>query len=221
MPQMGPVVHLGQTWLVGELVGAALCLFPGLALGTWTANDRRLAARTSLQVAAFTALVVGLIPWAVIETKSLTLPSVLQTSLLVKGFLLFLFGIPLILGASAVQEFIERGQGTPLPLDPPRVLVSSGPYAYVANPMQLSIALVLAVMSVVLRNEWFALGSAVAVAFSVGLAGWNENAQLQARFGDQWITYRSRVGNWWPRWKPVHSELTREDSTSQLYFAVT
>lgn len=221
MPQMEPVVHLGQTWLVGELVGAALCLFPGLALGTWTANDRRLAARTCLQVAAFTALVVGLIPLAVIETRNLILPSELQSSLLVKGFLLFLFGIPLILGASAVQEFVERGKGTPLPLDPPRVLVASGPYAYVANPMQLSITLVLGVLAVALRDEWFALGSAIAVAFSAGLAEWNENAQLRSRFGDRWLAYRSGVRNWWPRWTPIYSELTREDSTSQLYFAMT
>ena len=50
---------------------------------------------------------------------------------------------PALLGLAAVQEFAVRGSGTPVPFDPPKRLVTTGPYAYVRNPMQLSAALVM------------------------------------------------------------------------------
>lgn len=36
-----------------------------------------------------------------------------------------------------------RGGGTPVPCDPPKRLVSTGPYAYIGNPMQTAMALIL------------------------------------------------------------------------------
>jgi len=42
-----------------------------------------------------------------------------------------------------VLEFARRGGGTPYPWDPPDRLVTSGPYAYVRNPMQLSTTLIM------------------------------------------------------------------------------
>jgi hypothetical protein len=45
-----------------------------------------------------------------------------------------------VFGVSAVQEFAQRGNGTPTPYDPPKQLVVRGLYRYISNPMQLSCA---------------------------------------------------------------------------------
>ena len=57
-----------------------------------------------------------------------------------------------MLGLSAVQEFVTRGRGTPIPFDPPRHIVTTGVYAYVANPMQLSAVLFLFLLAVIVGN---------------------------------------------------------------------
>jgi hypothetical protein len=116
--------------------------------------------------------------------------------------LIFLLAIP---GLTAVQEFALRGRGTPIPYDPPQRLVTSGIYRYVANPMQLSCALVMFAWSALLRNPWLAAAAAVTLAYSAGIAAWDEGQDLGARFGALWQSYRAAVHNWLPRWRPYHA----------------
>ena len=80
---------------------------------------------------------------------------------------------------SAAQEFALRGKGTPLPQDPTRHLVTSGPYAYIANPMQFSTCLVLLALAVALGSAQLAGAAAIVVVFSVGL-GAAEGLSLHA-----------------------------------------
>ena len=77
--------------------------------------------------------------------------------------------VPAVLGISAVQEFCTRGRGTPVPLDPPSVPVTSGVYAYVANPMQVSMCLVFLGWGVFLESWAVTAGAALAVVFGLGL----------------------------------------------------
>jgi hypothetical protein len=113
--------------------------------------------------------------------------------------LLFLLSIP---GLSAVQEFAQAGNGTPLPYDPPDRLVTSGIYAYIANPMQTSTALLLFGFALTLHSLWLALAALISIACSVGLAAWDEGRDLSKRFGFAFIRYRRHVRNWLPRWRP-------------------
>ena len=146
MPAASPVVQLGPSWLNGEFVGLALGLLPAQLLARWTARDERLAWRASLQVVAFTGLMVFVLPAVIIEgsggrwTNPLTRP-LWQLSLLVQ-----LLAVPALIGLTAVQEFAIRGGGTPVPFDAPRRMVTTGVYAYVGNPMQLSAVLMLLVL---------------------------------------------------------------------------
>jgi hypothetical protein len=63
---------------------------------------------------------------------------------------------PLLLGSWATVVFTDVGQGTPLPLDPPRRLVTTGPYAFVRNPMQIA-GLMLATLLVLYHPTRFML----------------------------------------------------------------
>jgi hypothetical protein len=116
-----------------------------------------------------------------------------------------------LMGLSAVQEFAMRGRGTPIPFDPPRRLVTSGPYAYVANPMQLSMVLVVTAWGLVIGSGWMMLAGPIAFAYSVGLASWDEESDLGRRFGTPWRSYRRYVRAWIPRLRPYHASL---DATS-------
>jgi protein-S-isoprenylcysteine O-methyltransferase Ste14 len=102
-----------------------------------------------------------------------------------------------------VLTFIRAGRGTPAPFDPPRRLVTTGPYAYVRNPMYVGATLAL-------------LGAALFYG-SIALAGYAgvfalithvfvkvyEEPTLGSLFGGEYEEYRRRVGRWWPRSFPA------------------
>jgi protein-S-isoprenylcysteine O-methyltransferase Ste14 len=112
-------------------------------------------------------------------------------------------GLALLLGFSALNLWSggvlsRRGEGTPLPLECPRNLVVSGPYAYVRNPM--AIAGLGQGLAVVL---W--LGSWVGLLYvAMGVWVWQyvarppEERDLNARFGASYERYRQSVRCWWP-----------------------
>ena len=204
MPAAGPVIHLGPSWLAGEAVGLIAGLLPAQLLARWTTKDEHLERRAVLQVVAFSGLVGFVLPAAVIDgsrsgwINPMTLPS-WQISLIVQAL-----AIPAVIGLTAVQEFVTRGGGTPVPFDPPRRLVTTGVYAYVGNPMQLSAVVLLAMLGVVLWNPWIAAAGVMAHVYSAGLAGWDEDEDLRRRFGDSWTEYTHSVRRWVPRLRPWH-----------------
>ena len=48
------------------------------------------------------------------------------------------------------------------------------------------------------------VAACISIAYSAGLAEWDEAQDLAQRFGMPWKVYRARVGNWLPRWRPYH-----------------
>jgi len=89
-------------------------------------------------------------------------------------------------------EFVERGEGTPIPYDAPKRLVTSGMYRYVANPMQLSCGVVMLGWAALLCNWWMALAAAMAIIYSAGIAEWDEGRDLERRFGSAWKGVQGR-----------------------------
>ncbi|GAA4919996.1 methyltransferase family protein [Streptomonospora salina] len=108
----------------------------------------------------------------------------------------------LLPGLAAAREFATAGRGTPLPYDPPRRLVTGGPYAYVRNPMQLSAVLGYLGCAALFADPRLLLGAVVAAAYSAGLAAWHEDAQLRRAHGERWLVYRTAVRAWLPRLPP-------------------
>ena len=202
MPLGAPVLRLGPSWLAGEAVGLLVCVVPAQYLARWTARDERLAARATLQALAFAGLTVFVLPAIAIEgTESAWVPPWTRPAWQL-GLVVQALALPAILGLSAVQELVVRGGGTPFPFDPPRRLVTTGPYAYVRNPMQLSSVLLLLVLGAALGNPWVAGAGVMAHLFSAGLAGWDEDGDLRERFGDGWLAYRRAVRPWVLRLRP-------------------
>ena len=118
-----------------------------------------------------------------------------------------------VLGLSAVQEFVSRGRGTQCPVDPPRHLVVSGPYAYVANPMQMCKVLCLLFWGLFLGNGWVALSGIAYLMVTALWSGSREDQKLADRFGDPFLVYRRSVRRWLPHWSP------RDGARARLYMA--
>jgi protein-S-isoprenylcysteine O-methyltransferase Ste14 len=197
MPLAGPVVDLDPTWPAGEAAAVAVCLVPGLLLGRWTATGTRLAGRVALQVVGFAGLVYFVLPTVVFAVVGGGWGPLLARA----PWQLALAGLVLAPVAAvalrAVREFAAHG-GTPLPLDPPERLVTTGPYAHVANPMQLTCAVLLAGWGVLLASPAMVAAAGMAAAFSAGVAAWHEDAELDRRFGAEWRHYRRHVRLWLP-----------------------
>lgn len=192
MPLAAPVVVLGPLWLLGELVGSALCLIPALMLAHWTRRGQLVRARMWAQAVLAFGLMVALPLYA---ADALPDPAHAFTAAQVVA-------AACLPGLAAAREFARVGGGTPLPWDPPARLVTSGPYAYLRNPMQTSVAAVYLVLALVAADPRPLVGVAVAVGYGAGFAARHEGGQLGRAFGGDWETYRAGVRSWLPRWRP-------------------
>lgn len=218
MPIAEPVVQLGPRWLVGEAVALAIALVPSQLLYRWTARDEHLVGRAVLQVLAFSGVLLFVLPAIAVEGSSTDWANPFARPLWQCSLIVQALAVPAVIGVSAVQEFVERGGGTPVPFDAPRRLVSTGVYAYVRNPMQLSAVLLLLALGVVLRNLWVASAGVIGHVYSVGLAAWDEDDDLARRFGGLWTLYRAGVRAWVPRWRP---RFPGADGPARLYVAAS
>jgi protein-S-isoprenylcysteine O-methyltransferase Ste14 len=214
MPFAEPVVRLGPLWLIGEAIGLLAGLVPGQLIARWTSRDERLAARAVLQMVMFAGLVLFLLPVVIIETAGGTWVNPLDRAAWQLSLCVQLLAAPAVLGLTAVQEFVERGHGTPVPFDPPRRLVTTGVYAYVRNPMQVSAIVILFLLGIILEHVWIAAAGVMAHIYSLGLAGSDEDEDLRARFGDRWMAYKHGVRRWCPRWRPWYPP---DSANARLY----
>lgn len=108
--------------------------------------------------------------------------------------------IPLACGiallAWCVREFLVSGQGTLAPWDPPRRLVSSGPYRRSRNPMYLAVTAILFGWAIAF-SSWGLLGYALAVAIVFHLrVVFGEEPRLDRTYHRHWKDYARRVPRW-------------------------
>ena len=214
MPLLAPLVILKSTWLVGELVAITFAFIPGLLMYRWTVLKRTIWGRVVGQSVIFGFLIIYLLPVLIFELaegKPLTIPT--------KSWILATFQIQLMLGFAglgvlAVIEFVKRGHGTPVPFDPPKRLVTSGPYAYLINPMQFSIAGFLLCYGWFLESWIIAASSPMVILYGIGFANPSESADLTTRFLGDWNNYRLRFISFLPRFIPFEG-----DEPATIYFA--
>lgn len=121
-------------------------------------------------------------------------PRVREGSFNALALVLLVPGITLLLWC--VRDFFVTGKGTLAPWDPPRNLVSSGPYRYSRNPMYVGVSLILWGWAIAF-GAWALVLYAliVMVAFHVRIL-LNEEPYLARTHGRRWDDYRSRVPRW-------------------------
>jgi len=219
MPAFSPIVALNHRWLIGELVALCLVLVPAQLFARWTLNDTHLRARAVLHVLAAGGVFLFLIPEIVFALRpGQKWDALLLEPAWLRNLELQAIALLGISGVSAVQEFVQRGNGTPIPYDPPKRLVTSGLYRYISNPMQLSCALVMTAWGGVLQNAWLAAAGVMSFLYSLGVAAWDEGEDMKVRFGTPWESYRNNVHAWRPRLTPWQSP---DQQPARLYISET
>jgi protein-S-isoprenylcysteine O-methyltransferase Ste14 len=113
------------------------------------------------------------------------------------GALLVVAGLGVVVVATVA--FVRRGDGTPVPLDPPRVFLASGLHRYVRNPMYLAYATIVAGEALLFESPFLA---AYAVAFAALVHVYVtrvEEKDLRRRFGADYRSYCEHVSRWVPK----------------------
>lgn len=148
----------------------------------------------------FTVVVPGLggayVPWLIL-TRHGALPAPgawYATGVIAGGLFLYLWCLWL---------FATVGHGTPGTWDPPRRVVTVGPYRWVRNPIYVSALLIVG------GEAWLFLSpalllyvGALAIAFHALVTGYEE-PRLRAHFSEAYETYTRAVPRWFPR-PPCH-----------------
>jgi protein-S-isoprenylcysteine O-methyltransferase Ste14 len=155
--------------------------------------------KTLLEILVFWFVVLIALPIAI---------SIVEVELAVQRFPGFpvlsatLLGLFSLLGIWAALTIAIAGRGTPLPLDEARRLVTSGPYAYVRNPMAIAIAGQGAAIVLALGSIPVMLYFLILIAWMYFYSRPREERHLRERFGQRWTDYRKHVRAYRPRLTP-------------------
>jgi protein-S-isoprenylcysteine O-methyltransferase Ste14 len=155
--------------------------------------------KTIGQVVVFWGLFLFVLPpWVAEAGRRVGLPEFRSTA--GRWGAIAVFSAASFLGLASAFTMAVKGQGTPLPIDSPRTLVVSGPYAYLRNPMAAA---------GMLQGAAVALWHGSLAVFLYVVAGgllWHvivrpiEEADLARVFDGEFVAYRTRVPLWIPRW---------------------
>ena len=183
-------------------------------IGTWArqffreapaVSAKRNLTRTFLQSVVFWGVLLWVVPVALgkfergLGSEPFSYPTQAWTPWL-------LFAAAGSLGIWSAISMAILGEGTPLPVEAPRRLVVGGPYRFVRNPM--AVAGLTQGASVGLF-----LGSYMTLVYVIaGGLLWNyavrpiEEADLEDRFGEDFVRYRREVRCWIPKVTPYASD---------------
>ncbi len=90
------------------------------------------------------------------------------------------------------------GRGTPAPFDPPRRLITQGPYRFVRNPMYVGAASALAGAAVFYLSWPLLVYGCVLLVAAHLFVVFYEEPTLARTFGQEYEAYKRRVGRWLP-----------------------
>ena len=112
-----------------------------------------------------------------------------------------LWGIGSLIVLWCFWAFTFEGRGTPVPIDPPKELVLTGPYRYVRNPIYVGV-LAIFLGHFLWFGYWALLLYTVFSFIGVHLyVAWYEEPTLKRKFGAAYEDYLKRVPRWIPKFK--------------------
>jgi protein-S-isoprenylcysteine O-methyltransferase Ste14 len=155
-------------------------------------------------------VVAGLVPWAITGWR-FAWTGAWVVPVATVGAVLIGSGVVVLLDA-----FVRfaRADGTPAPPVPTGHLVVVGPYRYVRNPMYLAVLAIVLGQSLLSGSRGALVYAAVVlVAVALFVRGYEEPT-LEARYGEEYRTYRHGVRGWVPRLRPWDRATTAEVSAS-------
>jgi protein-S-isoprenylcysteine O-methyltransferase Ste14 len=196
-----PLVFAGPRWFLGVVFVFLVAHLPAIYLAKWTEEDRNLPMRCALLAIMTGGMIFAIVPSLVMQAMG-GVWDIIDRPVWAISLAVVTLGVVSAIGVSANQSLCLQGDGTPIPLDPTKRLVTTGIYAYVSNPMQLSAALVFLVLGVFLMNIWIMAAAVMAWIFVQGMVRWHHRHDLLKRFPEGWPEYKENVREWRPRWKP-------------------
>jgi len=196
----GGVIDLRS--LAVQALIVALYFIPAQLFARWTRESRNLPVRASLHIVFHAGLLLGVLPALIVACTGGNWNVPLARSSFLNKLYLQLLMVPAVVLISSVQEFARRGRGTPAPADPPHRLVTTGTYAYVANPMQVGKFMMVAGWGLFWWHPWMLAAALLGLLYSIIVASPREDKEMVERFPGAWLCYRQQVRRWWPRWNP-------------------
>ncbi|MFE2772154.1 methyltransferase family protein [Microbacterium resistens] len=165
-------------------------------------------ARTGIQTLVFSGVLLLAVPLVILFFEQRWgLHPPMPPAVRLAGAALFVPALVLSLWSGVAVSL--RGGGTPLPSVMPNRLVVTGPYRFVRNPMAVG-GIAQGVAVGLMLGSWLVVAYALA-----GSVVWNtlvrpqEEADLERRFGREFLDYREDVSCWIPRLRPRAAERTR------------
>ncbi len=152
-------------------------------------------ARAVTYAALFIGLVLVFLPARVLTWSGITPPAAFALPQ-IAGLVVAALGAALALWC--VGTFVVIGRGTPAPFDPPRALVTRGPYGVVRNPMYIGAGLALSGAALYYQS-WPLLGyTALFLLVTHLFVTGYEEPTLRRLFGAAYEEYCKRVRRWMP-----------------------
>ncbi len=194
--------------LVGLECSMLFSLIPKRPRVAKPASRLRNSLKTLVQIVVLWSLALGLIPFAIASLEQATSMPGFHPMPMLGGAV---FVAASLIGLVAANVLVRDGHGTPLPLDTTRDFVVAGPYRHVRNPMAMCGFLQAVGVGLWLGSPAGVIGYAVlgGVLWQYRARPWEE-ADMEERFGERYIRYRSEVACWIPRLRP-YSEAAQVD----------
>lgn len=205
MPHLAPFVTLHDGWLAADAALIVAIVVPAALFGEATSRQQALWFRVVVQAATAGTLLGFVVPSLALRVSGTSWVEFADAPLALRVVGIAALSLAALPVVAAVWELWSVGRGTPFPADPPARLVTTGPFAFVANPMQLGVVLYYLALSVVFGSVYLVVAAAVAAAFSATFAEHSERQALTARWPEH-QEYRRHVRAWLPRWRPYVAE---------------
>ena len=203
MPHLAPLVVLGGHWWIGEVAGVLFALMPALVVARLTEADIKPVLRTCFHGLGWGGYMLLVLPACVLAWEGRDYIDALRSASTARWVISLAIGLPcLLIGLAAAHEFALVGRGTPIPYDPPKRVVTSGPYASIANPMQLTSAIVMMAIAILTASSGAWLIPLTFLIFDGIFATWYNRAHIAMAMPDDWGKYSSAVRNWVPLRRP-------------------
>lgn len=123
-----------------------------------------------------------------------TLPVYSLSVFKIVGKILIFFGIMTWL--HCVILFFSFGKGTPVPTNPPKMLVTKGIYKYSRNPMYLSVLIILFGYFFLLGHLLLLLYLILTTLFFHLFITLYEEPTLRKKFGEDYIEFCNKIPRW-------------------------